>query len=229
MKKVEYIDWYKKIPKKYLTETHNPYYDLHHISVPFRALIIGNSGSGKTQTLLTIIHNMPNTFERIVICLKSKDEPLYNYLSDKLKEKIEIVEGIENLPSLDSFTKDVQSLLVFDDLINEKNQKIIDEAFIRLRKKGASMIYISQSFFAINKMIRNNVNYIFLKQVSSMKNLTRIMNENSLGIDKKVFKEMYELCTNKKTDFLLIDLENQDPKMRFRRNLDEVLEYPLTI
>lgn len=226
MNKIENINFYEKMPKKYIVKTHNPHYDLHHINLPFRALIVGNSGSMKTNTLLNIIHNMPDTFERIVICLKSKDEPLYNYLADKLKDKIEIVEGINNLPSLDSFSKDVQSLLVFDDLINEKNQKVIEEAFIRLRKKGASMIYISQSFFAIPKMIRNNVNYIFLKQVSSLKNLTRIMNENALGIDKIIFKQMYDLCTKNRSDFLLIDLDNPDPKMRFRKNLDEVLEYP---
>jgi len=226
MNKIENINFYEKMPKKYIVKTHNPHYDLHHINLPFRALIVGNSGSMKTNTLLNIIHNMPDTFERIVICLKSKDEPLYNYLADKLKDKIEIVEGINNLPSLDSFSKDVQSLLVFDDLINEKNQKVIEEAFIRLRKKGASMIYISQSFFAIPKMIRNNVNYIFLKQVSSLKNLTRIMNENALGIDKIIFKQMYDLCTKNRSDFLLIDLDNADPKMRFRKNLDEVLEYP---
>jgi ABC-type dipeptide/oligopeptide/nickel transport system ATPase component len=226
MKKIENINFYEKIPKKYLTKTHNPHYNLHHITVPFRALIVGNSGSMKTNTLLNILHNMPDTFERIVICLKSKDEPLYNYLSDKLKDKIEIVEGISNLPSLDSFSKEVQSLLVFDDLVNEKNQKIIEEAFIRLRKKGASMIYISQSFYAIPKMIRNNVNYIFLKQVSSLKNLTRIMNENALGIDKSIFKQMYDLCTKNRSDFLLIDLDNPDNKMRFRKNLDEQLEFP---
>lgn len=226
MKKIENINWYEKIPKKYLTKSHNPHFDLHHITVPFRALIVGNSGSMKTNTLLNLIHNMPNTFERIVICLKSKDEALYNYLGDKLKDSVEIVEGIENLPALDTFSKEIQSLVVFDDLVLEKNQKIIEEMYIRLRKKGASLIYITQSYFLTPKTIRNNLTHIFLKQVSSLKNLSRIMAEYSLGIDKKVFKEMYELCSKNRSDFLLIDLENPDSKMKFRKNLDEVLEYP---
>ena len=226
-KKPENFNWYEKIPKKYLNKSHNPHYDSHHISIPFRGLIIGNSGSMKTNTLLNLIYNMPDTFERIVICLKSKDEPLYNYLGDKLKDNgIDIVEGLENLPDVDTFDKTVQSLVVLDDLVLEKNQKQIEEFYIRARKKGCSLLYISQSYFLTPKTIRNNLTHIFIKQVSSLKNLTRIMSEYALGIDKKVFKDMYNLCTHNKSDFLLVDLEASDPKMRFRKNLDEVLEFP---
>jgi hypothetical protein len=226
-KKAENFNWYEKIPKKYLNKSHNPHFDVHHISIPFRGLIIGNSGSMKTNTLLNLIFNMPETFERIVICLKSKDEPLYNYLGDKLKDNgVEIVEGLDNLPDVDSFDKTVQSLVVLDDLVLEKNQKQIEEFYIRARKRGCSLLYISQSYFLTPKTIRNNLTHIFIKQVSSLKNLTRIMNEYALGIDKKVFRDMYDLATHNKPDFLLVDLEASNPKMKFRKNFDQVLEFP---
>ena len=67
MSKIEIINWYEKIPKKYLVKTHNPHYDSHHIKLPFRMIIAGNSGSGKTMTFLNLLHAMPNTFEKIFI------------------------------------------------------------------------------------------------------------------------------------------------------------------
>ena len=80
-------DWYKeKGVQKYLTKQNNPHFDRHHIKIPFRMLICGNSGSGKTSTLMNLIYNMPDTFEEIIICCKSKAEPLYEYLEDKFKK-----------------------------------------------------------------------------------------------------------------------------------------------
>jgi ABC-type lipoprotein export system ATPase subunit len=77
-------NWYDhKDMKKYLKESHNPHFDKHHIKVPFRACIVGSSGAGKTSTLLTLISLMPDTFEKIVIVTKNKDEPLYNFLYEK--------------------------------------------------------------------------------------------------------------------------------------------------
>ena len=52
------LDWYAhKGVQKFLTKQHNPLYHKHHIKIPFRMLIIGNSGSGKTSTLLNLIYN----------------------------------------------------------------------------------------------------------------------------------------------------------------------------
>ena len=223
-KKPEMIDWYKKLPKKYLLKSHNPHYDIHHIKLPFRMIIAGNSGSGKTQTFLNLLHNMPSTYENIFICTKNKDEPLYNYLEDKLgKDGLTIKEGISELPDLDSLDKEQNNLIVLDDLVNEsaRLQKPICDYFIRARKKNCSIIYISQSFYAVPKLIRDNISYLMIKQVSSMKNLTMICRECSLGIDKKQLKKIYDDATDTKQSFLLIDLEGGKDE-RFRKNFDEI-------
>lgn len=223
-KKAEIIDWYKKIPKKFLLKSHNPHYERHHIKLPFRMIIAGNSGSGKTQTLLNLLYNMPDTFEKIFIVTKNKDEPLYNYLEDKLgKEGLTIKEGITELPDLDALDKEQNNLIVLDDLVNEpsKQQRPVCDYFIRARKKNCSIIYISQSFYAVPKLIRDNISYLIIKQVSSMKNLTMICRECSLGIEKQQLKKIYDDATQSKQDFLLIDLEG-DKDERFRKNLDEI-------
>ena len=226
MSKPEIIDWYKKMPKKYLLKSHNPHYDKHHIKLPFRMIIAGNSGSGKTQTLLNLIYNMPNTWEKIFIVTKNKDEALYTYLEDRLGEQgLSIKEGISELPDLDSLDKTQNNLIVLDDLVNEpaKQQRPVCDYFIRARKKNCSIIYISQSFYAVPKLIRDNISYLIIKQVSSMKNLTMICRECSLGIEKKQLKKIYDDATQSKQDFLLIDLEG-DKDERFRKNFDEIYE-----
>jgi len=153
-KQAELKDWYKEIPKKYLLKQHNPHYETHKIKLPFRMIIAGNSGSGKTQTLLNLIYNMPDTFEKIFITTKCKDEPLYNFLEDKLKDKgLKITEGISELPDLDSLDKEQTSLIILDDLVNEpaKQQRPICDYFIRARKKNASLIYMTQSYYQVPK------------------------------------------------------------------------------
>lgn len=231
MSKTELVDWYKQIPKKYLLETHNPHYDKHRIKLPFRMIIDGCSGSGKTQTLLNLIYNMPDTFENIYITTKCKDEALYNYLEDKFKDdNLKITEGLENLPDLDKMDKTQNTLIILDDLVNEpaKQQRPICDYFTTARKKNCSIVYISQSFYAVPKMIRDNITYLIIKQVSSMKNLTMICRECSLGIDKKQLKEIYDDATQTKQGFLLIDLDSNTNE-RFRKNFDSVYQIEDTI
>lgn len=221
------LDWYAhKGVQKFLTKQHNPHFDTHHIKIPFRMLIVGNSGSGKTSTLMNLIYNMPDTFEEIIICCKSKAEPLYEFLENKFEKdsSVKIMEfGKDGLPDIDKFDKEKQRLLIFDDLVNEKNQSMISEAFIRARKKNCSLCYLSQSYYAVPKMIRNNLTYIIIKQLSSLKNLTMIMREYSLGVDKKEMKEMYDDATSDKQGFLMLDLEGPKEK-RFRSGFNEYFE-----
>ena len=52
------INYYEKIPKKYKNNYHNPNYEKHLINLPFRVLINGSSGSGKTMIALNIIQKL---------------------------------------------------------------------------------------------------------------------------------------------------------------------------
>ncbi len=219
------LDWYKEIPKKFLLKQHNPNFEIHGIKTPFRMLIIGGSGAGKTQTFLNILHNFGDTFNNIYIITKNKDEPIYNYLEDKLGEKgLQITEGISTAPDLDKFDKEEQTLIVLDDLVLEKNQKAIEEFFIRARKLNCSLIYISQSYYAVPRMIRQNLTYLVIKRLNTLKDLFRILQEYSLGVDKMQIKEIYDSATkSNKQDFLLVDLE-ESPENRFRKNFNEIFD-----
>jgi hypothetical protein len=49
----------------------------------------------KTNTAFDIIYYMPETFHKLVVITKNKDEPLYNYLMDAIPS-LEIYEGMNN-------------------------------------------------------------------------------------------------------------------------------------
>ena len=139
--------------KAFDVKKHNPNFETHHISIPFRLGIIGASGSGKSNTVLNIIAQFSDTFNRIIIFTKNKKEPLYEYLEVKIpqKDELEIFEGLDGLNKMDlekEFNKG-QTLIIFDDMCLEKDQHQIEELFIRGRKlgEGISLCYLSQSFF----------------------------------------------------------------------------------
>jgi energy-coupling factor transporter ATP-binding protein EcfA2 len=213
----------RKDMKKFIKKVHNPNYELHHIEIPFRMLIIGSSGSGKTMSLLNILRIFTNTFQNIHIITKNSSEPLYQYLEEKMRNKsFKLTEGMNSLPLLDDFDKNENSLIVLDDMVLDKDQSKICEFFIRARKLNISLIYISQSYFLVPKVIRQNLTYLIIKQVSSQRNLKLIANEYSLGLDNKQLKKLYEFCTDEIPNFLLIDINNKN--MRFRKNFDFVID-----
>jgi hypothetical protein len=129
---------------------------------------------------------------------------------------------MNSLPLLDDFDKNENSLIVLDDMVLDKDQSKICEFFIRARKLNISLIYISQSYFLVPKVIRQNLTYLIIKQVSSQRNLKLIANEYSLGLDNKQLKKLYEFCTDEIPNFLLIDINNKN--MRFRKNFDFVID-----
>lgn len=220
----EINNFYTLIPDDLKKKYHNPNIANHLIKIPFRMLIIGGSGSGKTNTAMEVIHRMSGTFEKIVICCKSKAEPLYQFLETKIPpEQLEIYEGIENVPSVDNYKTVGQMLIIFDDLVLDKNQSEIEQYFIRGRKIGGgiSCIYLSQSYFKTPKTIRLQCNYLILKKLSSKRDLAQILNEFSLGKDIKELAALYKDATINPLYFLLIDADAPDDK-KFRKGFLDI-------
>lgn len=234
---------YDFIPDDLIKKYHNPFFDDHKMKVPFRGLIVGASGSGKSQIVVYLLSKMKDTFGSVKIFCKSSDEPLYDYLKTKIpSDKLQINEGISKLPSLE-LAKDkkqysvnnnndnnaldptLQNLVIFDDLVLMKDQSKIEEFFIRARKfgNGVSLLYLTQSYFLTPKVIRCNVNYVFLKKLSSERDLKLILSEYSLGCKKETIENIYKYCCcQNKTDFMLLDLD-ATIENRFRHNLLEII------
>ena len=219
------INFYNVMPKEFLVEAENPNYHLHNLKLPFRMAIVAPSGSGKTNFLLNLIHLFSQgkgTFSDITIVTRNKDEPLYNFLASK-SDQIQIKEGMENLPQLDKMDKEINHLVVLDDLVLSKDQSRIDNYYIRARKLNCSVIYISQSYFRIPKIIRQNLSYLVLLKLSGERELKLILSEGGLGLDKEQLLNLYNYATAEKFSALVVDYEAPIDK-RYRKNWLEFLE-----
>ena len=149
---------------------------------PCRILIIGGSGSGKTNALINLI-NEQNDIDKIYLYAKDLSELKYEYLIKKREDV-----GIRHVNNSNAFIEcsgtmnDVYEnindynlsrrrkiLIVFDDMIGDimtskKFQSIIRELFIRCRKLNISLVFITHSYFSVLKDVRlNSTQYLIMK------------------------------------------------------------------
>lgn len=221
------INFYEKMPTHFLEKVDNPNFNLHHLKIPFRMCIVAPSGSGKTNFLVNLIEIFSRgdkgTFQTITIVTRNADEPLYRWLQT-ISEQIIVKEGLSSTPQLDKFDKDYNNLVVFDDLVLSKTLEKVEEYYIRARKLNVSVIFISQSYFRIPKIIRNNCSYMVLLKLSGQREINVILSEFGLGVTKDELIKIYEYATAEKLQPLLIDLE-APPNERFRKGITEIIDY----
>jgi hypothetical protein len=219
------INLYEKMPKEFLDNADNPNFHLHKLKLPFRMCIVAPSGSGKTNFLINVLKLFcsgdKGTFQTINIITRNKDEPLYRWISS-VCDQIIITEGLSTTPALDKFEKEKNHLVVFDDLVLSKDLSTVENYYIRARKLNCSVIFISQSYFRIPKIIRNNCSYMVLLKLSGNREVNLILSEFGLGVSKEELTEIYKYATSEKFSPLLIDLE-AEPDARFRKGLLEII------
>jgi hypothetical protein len=219
-------DLIKKEAPSLLAKSENSNKHLHGLDLPFRMIIVAPSGSGKTNFLCNLIMLMcagKGTFQKVNIITRDKDEALYNWMAGK-SNSIEISEGLSSIPKLDvaTYPKGSQSLLVLDDLVLSKNLSAVEEVYIRGRKLGVSVIFISQSYFKIPGVIRQNCSYIVILKLSQSRDAKLILSEMGLGITREQLWSVYEYATDTKFSPLIIDLAAPKSE-RFRKGFDEVV------
>ena len=187
---------------------------------PFRLLISGESGCGKTNLLLNMILKYLS-FDSLFVCAKDLQETSYQELKEyyELLQEIpdlesyqtEFYDNLDDMKSVDELDDNSRNLIIFDDCITEKNQELIQDMFIRGRKKNASVVYITQSFYRVPKIIRDNSNYfIFFKL--HLKELKRVLKE----IDG------YDIPNLQLNPFDFFMLDRKNPKLKFRKNFDPI-------
>ena len=156
---------------------------------PYRILIIGGSGSGKTNTLLNLINEQRDIYLYAKDLSESKYEHLINnrenvgikHLNDS-KAFIDCSNTMndvyENIDHYNSNRKR-KVLIVFDDMIadivtNKKFRSVIKELFIRCRKINISLVFITQSYFSVPKDVRLNSTHYFIMKINNKRELQNI-------------------------------------------------------
>ena len=207
---------------------------------PFRMLIMGPPGSGKTNTLLHLINNL-HPIDKICLYAKDIHKPKYECLINKREQT-----GIKNLNDPHAFieysddmddllddinnynkNRDKKVLIVFDDMIadieyNKKFKRIIKELFYRACKVNVSIVFITQSYFRALKDARlNNTHYIIMK-INNKEELKRIAEGKSGHLDYKDFFKMHNYCTKEPYSFMTTDAR-PTASISFKKNFDEPL------
>ena len=170
---------------------------------PYRILIIGGSGSGKTNALLNLIHTQPD-IDKIYLYAKDPYEAKYQYLINKrrkiglnrfnypkafIKYSNDMQDVYKNIEEYNT-DKNRKILIVFDDMIadminNKKLNSIITELFIRGRKLNISLVFITQSYFKVPKDVRLNYTHFFIMKIPNKRELQQIALNHSMDISSK--------------------------------------------
>ena len=209
---------------------------------PYRILIIGGSGSGKTNTLLHLIKEQDD-IDKIHLYAKDSSESKYEFLIKKcenagIKHFNDSNAFIECSNTMDKVFKSINDynpsrkrkhLIVFNDMIadimsNKTFQAIIKDLFIRCRKLNISLVFITQSYFSVPKDVRLNSTHYLIMKINNKRELQNIAINHSADIVYNDFMKIYRECTRKPYSFLTIDttLPASDT-LRFRKFFFSIL------
>ena len=168
---------------------------------PYRILIIGGSGSGKTNALLNLTNNQPD-IDEIYLYAKDPYKAKYQLLNNKRENTG--LEHINNPKVFVEYSDDMRDiykniegykigkkreiLIVFDDMIadminNKKINPVVTEFFTRGRKLNISVVFITQSYFKVPKEGRLNTTHFFIMKIPNKRDFQQIALNHLSDID----------------------------------------------
>jgi hypothetical protein len=206
---------------------------------PFRAIIAGPSGYGKTNLLLNLLINYLK-YDIIVLVAKDLHEEKYqflarimeeveNHISRLIKTHVKLFFSFDNLEALPKVTewpseiKDKTKIIIFDDFINEKHQEKIDDYYIMGRKQGFTCFYLAQRYSEIPKQIRTNSSFFifFFQKPRDVEGIFRDIG-SSVADSLPDFRKLFNHCTQEPNSFMIIN-NNAKPGKKVRKGLDEFI------
>ena len=156
---------------------------------PYRILIVGGSGPGKTNALMNLINNQPD-IDKIYLYAKDPYEEKYQYLINK-REKVGLNHYddpkafIEYSNDMQDVSKNIDEynigrehkiLIVLADMIadminNKQLNSIVTDLFIGGRKLNISFVFMTQSYFKVPKDVRLTSTHFFIMKIPNKKEL----------------------------------------------------------
>ena len=176
---------------------------------PFRLIVGGGSGSGKTEFVKRLVNenHFSSPFDKLVYCYP-------DYLGDCPTEFDQIVEYQPGLCDLTYFAGlPKNSLVILDDMMSEcGNSDVIMKLFsVIARKKNLSLIFIVQNIYNQSKQFRNirlnATNFVLFKFFSATDVNKRFLRD--ISCNELITKRQLDKVYAEKFAYIFIDLHPQ--------------------
>ncbi|GMF11182.1 unnamed protein product [Phytophthora lilii] len=161
----------------------------------FRIIVLGPSFSGKNNLYLLILKHSPYVYAHLAIIARNPHQELYEYLRDKLDGFITFADP-DSPPSVDQvrhtpMSSNKPELVIIDDYSNDKLLQKNLFSHYHTRHFKISTIFLSHSYFATDKMIRLNAEYVAILMANSKRDLTMVVKDFNIRGDQFVHVELY--------------------------------------
>lgn len=176
-----------------------------------RCIIAGPSNCGKTNLLVNLIISENGLkFENVYVYSKTLWQSKYKYLRELLGAIPEI--GYFEFSSSDELIEPTEakanSIIIFDDVICEKNQDTIRNYYSLGRHRSVDSFYLTTTYTRVGKhLIRDNCNFLIVFRQDEL-NLKHIYNDMGVGCHMKfdLFQKFCFECWGEQYGFVVIDL-----------------------
>jgi hypothetical protein len=203
--------------------------DLANIPSPFRAILVGGCGSGKsTVAKQLLIHQRPRFSELILVHADGPGEGRESGTTEwndadptLIMNEIPDLEWFDELCANDDPCNPVKRLLVIDDLeqtaANKARLRNLALVFRYISThKSMSVILCHQSMFDIMPLVRKMANVYIIWPPRAKNELTLIANR--VGLDKDVLRALFKQLCHDPRDSIMIDLTRNSPQ-KLRLNM----------
>lgn len=209
---------------------------------PSMQLLVGKSGSGKSNLLLNMMDNphiMGDFFDEVYfISPTAKADDLVKHLDlpdDRVWDDLDM--AAKNLAVLldnqaydiekDGIDKAKKVMVICDDCIGDKDfikAGVLLKMAIHGRHNLVSSIICTQSYTKVQRAIRLQAQGLALFNGSSLDEVKLVCDDYCPGgYTKKQFQAIVEFATRDPYDFLYINGHVKNIKERFRKNLSEII------
>jgi hypothetical protein len=201
-----------------------PLHDSHTVPKhPFRAILSGASGSGKTNLLLWLLTKdiIYKDFFDVIIILsptagklddsyaalaKSNSKSVIRIINDITEDVIKTIMSTNKKIILEKKVhKSPKLLLIYDDIISNKklmNTKAFLHSFVASRHYNASVIICTQKYNAVPRTCRLQANAVFYFRGSNSEREVLAIEFSPSGYNKKEMISIIDHCTNEPYSFL---------------------------
>jgi len=200
----------------------NDYLDYDHLYIFSKSL-----HQPEYQVLIKgLENNLPKEVIAELIKKKLTDdyyiEKIGQGIDNKNKITVECYDDSSSIPDPTELNKDHKNLIIFDDIILEKQNKC-EDYYTRGRHNNVDCFYISQNYTKLPRQtIRENSNLFMLFPEDNI-TLDYFHRDHCTDINKKEFKYLCnETWTwDKPYNFVTVDLSSNKYNGKYRRNLNE--------